>query len=83
MLMKAAGYRRPSDFEFRAVFKSVVTQSIFQPDAALQKELSYKSSRLRKRMIIDEERMEAKMAMEGRLPGYLQEKRREGRSGQQ
>lgn len=52
-------------------------------DAALQKELSYKSSRLRKRMIIDEERMEAKMAMEGRLPGYLQEKRREGRSDQQ
>jgi Ca-activated chloride channel family protein len=52
-------------------------------DAALQKELSYKSSKLRKRMIMDEMQMEARMAREGRLPGYLQENRREGRSGQQ
>lgn len=48
-------------------------------DAALEKELAYQGSKLRKRMIVEAMRLGLTPEELARLPGYLQERRREGR----
>lgn len=53
---------------------------LMRSDAALEKELAYQSSKLRKRMMMEEAQFLERLERDGRLPGYLQEKRREGRS---